>query len=84
LQAVNSDGALRWEFDLDESMATLPITGPDGACYSCTVSGQLHAISAGGRWKWKLDENISVSSADLGPEGTIYLISGDTLYAVED
>jgi outer membrane protein assembly factor BamB len=88
---LKADGSLQWSVPMGCNPSNLigpdswnPMIAADGMCYICTNSGRLHAISPEGRWKWKLDGNISVSSANLGPDGTIYLISGNTLYAVED
>jgi outer membrane protein assembly factor BamB len=74
-----------WQFTLpDNCYESSPAVAPDGTVYQATFYGNLVAVTAGGKLKWKFKAGREIkSSPAIGADGTIYFGSRDwTFYAV--
>ena len=84
LIAVDSDGNLKWTFDLNWFSNSSPAIDDNGTIYIGTWDHYFCAINPDGTLKWSFEtlNNIDSSSA-IGTDGTIYFGSWDGyLYAI--
>ncbi|MCK4822614.1 PQQ-like beta-propeller repeat protein, partial [bacterium] len=84
LIAVDSDGNLKWTFDLNWFSNSSPAIDNNGTTYIGTWDHYFYAINPDGTLKWSFEtlNNIDSSPA-IGSDGTIYFGSWDGyLYAV--
>jgi outer membrane protein assembly factor BamB len=89
VNAINSNGTLKWTFPTGYSTPSSPSIGTDGTIYFGSDDGALYAISSNGalKWKYSIGPNYGVSSYVSSPvvsaDGTIYILSpGSGFYAV--
>lgn len=96
LLSFKNDGALKWEFELEEKYISSPVIGENGVIYITSTDGSLYfhlyAVSPEGEEKWQiilgdtyLDSNHYISSPypAIGEDGTIYVGGSDAeLYAI--
>ena len=84
LYAVNSDGTLRWRYQIADYVQSSPAIGEDGTIYVGSGDHHLYAINPDGTLKWRCEaEHIVRSSPAIGGDGTIYFGSFDGhLYAI--
>lgn len=78
-------GHVRWRFQADDQyILGRPAVAADGTVYAAGVNGHLYALTPVGGVKWIL--NIGPANVhqpvSIGPDGTIYLCSVATIYAV--
>lgn len=83
-------GKLKWQLQIgtqNPSVPTSPAIAPDGTIYAGAVDAgrmYLDAVNANGSLKWRYP--ILPPSGDaipsVGPDGTIFITSGGTLYAI--
>jgi outer membrane protein assembly factor BamB len=84
--AVNSDGSLKWIYQIGHGVESSPGIGPDGTVYFGSYDSTVYALrDAGNRatLKWSFKTNGVVdASPTIGGDGTIYIGSRDSvLYA---
>ena len=84
LFAINSNGTLKWKFQVGDEIESSPAIGSDGTIYVGSRDGYLYAINSDGTLKWKFLTTDDVeSSPAIGSDGTIYVGSNDkNLYAI--
>lgn len=87
LRAINTDGTLRWSYPVNKVPGSLfrssATIGADGTIYVVSDLWSLHAIDPDGTHKWifETDNEISFSPV-IGAASTIYVASGNILYAI--
>ena len=84
LFAINSNGTLKWKFQIGDEIESSPAIGSDGTIYVGANDNYLYAINPNGTMKWKFLSTGNVgSSPAIGSDGTIYVGSNDkNLYAI--
>ena len=89
LWSFTSTGSVRWSKQLDGSQIYgSPVISSDGMLYIGTVNGNFYAInSQNGSILWSKNLSTSIggisSSAIIGDNGVVYVVSGQTLYALD-
>jgi outer membrane protein assembly factor BamB len=81
-----ADGARRWRYRGRGDFESSPALSRDGqTIYVGSRDRKIHAVSAGGRLRWKARAGDSVNGTPaVGPDGTVYFGSDDgRLYAVD-
>jgi outer membrane protein assembly factor BamB len=91
LDAINPDGSLKWNYTTSFQMNTAPAIGADGTVYVMSYDGsqsgggpnsRFLAINADGTLLWSYMTHKQMTSAAIGPDGTVYVGSEDhKLYA---
>lgn len=83
LVAVGMGGQLKWQFEVSKPLAVAaPVIGSDGTIYFGSRDGRLYAVNPDGSKKWDLDTVKGISSSPvLAADGTIYVVSGDSVLA---
>jgi len=84
LSAVNPNGSLKWKYQIDGSVSSLPAIASDGTIYVGLNEGYLYAVKSDGTLKWKFGTGSRIdSSPAIAGDGTIYVGSDDGyLYAI--
>jgi outer membrane protein assembly factor BamB len=87
LYAINTDGTLKWKYQVGGSLVTSPVIADDGSIYVSTyvsvVSNYLYAINSDGTEKWKyFMDGLILSEPCLGSDGTIFIGSPGDLLAL--
>lgn len=78
LVALNSDGSIRWRFQPEMPITSMPTVDQAGNVYVGLYDNSLCAIDASGKEKWRFPTNGRISSsAALGRDGTIYFGSAN-------
>ncbi len=89
LYAINTDGTVRWSYDLEYNAYT-PVIGNDGTIYIQDFHNKTYAVTPNGTLKWTFSDfdNPMHIWYDMGQrvpavasDGTIY-VAADGLYAV--
>jgi len=85
INAVSSDGNLKWEFVADDRIESSPAIHEDGSIYFACRNGLLYCIDNSGELKWffPLGFGGTNTSPAIGPRGWIYIGSDlGHLYAI--
>ncbi len=80
--ALNADGSVRW---ISASYNSLhpPAVCPDGTVLAASQTKQFRVLNPDGTVKWSFDTAWNaVGRAAYGPDGTIYLLCANILYAL--
>jgi len=90
--ALSPDGQLVWQLPVDGVPAPGFSIGVDGTLYTTStpsvtdaqghLAGYLHAVAPDGQVRWRLDLGGPLGEPAIGADGTIYVSSGQRLYAV--
>ena len=86
LVALNSATGLRkWEFKTTANLSLTPTVGNDGAVYVGSQDGRIYAIDGmtGQVWRQREMGGAVHSSPAIGPDGTLYVVRGEKLIALE-
>jgi outer membrane protein assembly factor BamB len=78
---------LRFETDSHQYLECPPFVGSDGTIYIGSTAGTLYAVNPDSSLKWALSLGggaIYTKTAAVGLDGTIYIRSGTTLFAVSN
>ncbi|HEU0292450.1 MAG TPA: hypothetical protein VFR47_06925 [Anaerolineales bacterium] len=79
--ARQPNGPARWRFQMDAMYGVpRPAVGPDGTVYAVDVSFHLYALTPSGGLKW-LVNGAGNKGVDVGPDGTVYTGSEDSISA---
>ena len=82
LQAVNSDGTVKWQYALPVGSGVDRISlSTDGTIYFYSGS-KLYALTPAGTKKWAFPTAMGFGYAAIGKDGTVYINNGGTLYAL--
>ncbi|MCX8095363.1 MAG: PQQ-binding-like beta-propeller repeat protein [Caldisericia bacterium] len=86
LVAFNPNGTIKWTFKSRYWLNSSPSIDGNGVIYIGDESGYLYAIKPDGTLKWELDlkKKIYYSSVAIGNNRTIFIGSGNNLWAFED
>jgi hypothetical protein len=79
LNALNSDGTLKWSYTTGGIIFSSPAIGSDGTIYVDTMEG-LNALNPDGTLKWLLSTGYVISSPAIGSDGTIYVGSDESIF----
>jgi outer membrane protein assembly factor BamB len=83
LNALKTDGTLKWSYQTASWFGTAPVIGPDGTIY-VTSDVFLYAVNVDGTLKWKYQTaSGSLYSPALGADGAIYMAADAYLYALK-
>ncbi|MBM7556738.1 outer membrane protein assembly factor BamB family protein [Halanaerobacter jeridensis] len=82
LYAVNRSGNLKWSFKTAADILRSPVLANDDLIY--VVSDKLYVLNKRGKKVKELETGDFLGEAVLDKEGTIYVGSGNQLYAVSD
>jgi outer membrane protein assembly factor BamB len=87
LYAINSDGSLKWKFEIGPASYSSPAIDSDGTIYVSSEVPNFHpslcAINSDGSLKWKFRTVSEANPPAIGSDGTIYLPSmDDHLHAI--
>ena len=84
LVALNPDGTLKWEFDVDVETRSAPSIDPSGNIYFVTWDDTLYSLKPDGTVNWKFKSlSHGNQSPSFGPDGTVYLpTNGTSLFAI--
>jgi outer membrane protein assembly factor BamB len=82
--AVAPDGDVLWRFSIPYDGDTLsspaidPVNGRIYTACGCVGNGTLYALDPAGveQWHFKVGDSVHGSSPAIGPDGTVYIISG--------
>ncbi|MCZ7639189.1 MAG: PQQ-binding-like beta-propeller repeat protein [Verrucomicrobia bacterium] len=83
--ALNADGTLQWQFGVPPGVNSSPALGADGTVYfGAANNGDVYALWPEGtlRWKVSLPGAVGGASPVLAPDGTVFIASGDRVYAL--
>ncbi|MEW6380155.1 MAG: PQQ-binding-like beta-propeller repeat protein [bacterium] len=83
----NKPGELRLVFQskINAGSGSSPAISADGRhIYALDGAGVLHAFDKNGERVWKLHVGTMPASPTIGPDGTIYCVSGSALHAIKD
>jgi outer membrane protein assembly factor BamB len=85
LYAIQSNGQLKWKFQIGDWVLSSPAIGADGTVYVGSGDHYLYAIQSNGQLKWKYQTGDQVTSSPaIGADGTVYVGSSDHyLYAIQ-
>ncbi len=76
-------GELNWEIP-HQDLITSPVIDSDGVVY-CAAGNQVHAYApdtGATLWTFRTPNEKAIDANVLGPDGTLYIMAFDTLYAV--
>jgi outer membrane protein assembly factor BamB len=84
LYALSSTGEHLWEAALGgQGTGARPVAvADDGTVYAVTTHRELIGLSASGREFLRFASDSKISAPGVGPDGTVYLVLGTTLYAL--
>ncbi len=83
LYAFETDGTVRWYYEIGGHVLSTPAIGTDGVIYVTSDGDFLFAINPNGTLKWKASiPTTSYSSPAIALDGTIYLCGETALYAI--
>jgi uncharacterized repeat protein (TIGR01451 family) len=83
LYAINPDGSTQWEFQHTMHPYRSVAIGADGTIFAAGNENNVWALDPrGGEPKWMVTLEGEMGSPSLGPDGTLYVTSGWTLYAL--
>jgi hypothetical protein len=79
LKAISSNGQVQWSFPTTSIVQVAPAISSDGTIFVVSSGGEIFAVSSAGQVDWTL-RNIhqEVTSAVIGPSGTIYVAGSMT------
>ncbi len=83
IYSVSATGVVNWVFSPINSLTFLGIK-QDGSVIYATAGNQLYALTSAGVQKWVLTVGANSGYPTIGADGTIYFVSGVTVYAVTD
>lgn len=76
--AINSDGTLKWRYQLGNKASSSPTIGQDGTIFIGSNDKNLYAFDSAGTLKWQYRTgSYSYSSPLIGSDGIIYFGSND-------
>src|SRR4029079_132983 len=76
------NGMVNWRLRLNGAYSQVrPARGPDGTIYAIDVNGSLYAVTPNGALKWI--RSAGDKGLDVGPDGTIYTGSENTVKAFQ-
>jgi hypothetical protein len=84
IYSVKFDGSINWVYSPAVSAVTYLGLSLDGSVIYATASNQLYALTSAGLLKWSLTVGANAGYPTIGADGTIYFVSGVTVYAVTD
>lgn len=95
LYAIDTNGKVKWAYNMGIIRATSPVMGSDGTIYMADYDGVVYAINTDGTLKWShrlkyplkgVDYyvNIDYNTPILGPDGTIYIATHNGRYIGKD
>jgi hypothetical protein len=84
IYSVNVSGVVNWVYSPPVSAVTFLGIKSDGSVIYATAGNQLYALTSAGVLKWSLAVGANAGYPTIGEDGTIYFVSGVTLYAVTD
>jgi len=81
--AIKPDGTLKWRYYLGDyaTPSRPPAIDPNRGIYVSDTNGNLHAIDFNGNVKWTYSIGDE-GRITIGPDGTIYVVVGSTVYAI--
>lgn len=81
LLALTSAAVKKWEFLAPDWVESSPAIAADGkTIYFGCWDGNLYAVDLNGKKIWAFDTHSTIfSSPTVGPDGTIYIVSGDAI-----
>ncbi|NJN17644.1 MAG: ABC transporter permease subunit [Oscillochloris sp.] len=85
LYALERDGSLRWQLQLDSLPIGAPGLGPDGTIYVTESRGALIAVDPAGSERWRFQTSYraqATSGPIVAPDGIIYYAVIDAIQAV--
>ena len=80
--AIAPDGTKKWSYQTGNEVRGSLATDGDGTIYCAGEEKYCYAFDVNGALKWRYVIIIGGNSPALSPDGTLYVISGDTLYAL--
>lgn len=84
IYSVNGNtGAVNWNFTPINSITYLGLK-PDGSVIYAVAGNQLYALTSAGILKWSLTVGANSGYPTVGADGTIYFVSGISVYAITD
>ena len=83
IYSVKVDGSINWVFSPVNTVTYLGIKS-DGSVIYATAGNQLYALTSAGVQKWVLTVGGGSGYPTIGSDGTIYFVSGVSVYAVTD
>jgi hypothetical protein len=79
--ARQPNGPAKWRFQMDARYSVpRPVIGPDGTVYAVDESYHLYALTPNGGLKW-LVNGAGNKGVDVGPDGTVYTGTEDSISA---
>jgi len=76
LVALDTNGSLKWRFEIGECVFGPPAIGSDGTIFFGSTDGNLYALDQSGNEKWRFEggENAWIwASPAIGSDGTVYI-----------
>ena len=85
LNAIDSNGTLKWKFQAGDTVASSPVIAEDGSIYFGVMgpgeNGRIFAVYPNGTEKWHYDTGYWITSDPcIGDDGTVYIGSGDDYF----
>ena len=84
IYAVDMEGNFLWKYETGVRIAFSPVISADGILYLPTTEVKLYALGLNGSlgWTYNTSYRIFSSSPTIGTDGTVYVASGNCMYAI--